>query len=445
MVLVALGCSRSVERPDVLLITVDTLRADHVSNYGFVLETTPSIDSLAERGVVFERAIAAASTTAPAHASIMTSRYTRGHSIGFLNDGSRLEGGVTLAEIFRDYGYRTAGFVGNPVLQRRNGFDRGFESYDDKLLTPELNRAARFRERRADDTTARALGWLEAHSRDEPILLWVHYQDPHGPYAPPPEFTGRFQLPAREGERELPVAQSELPWDAIPAYQKLAGLSRPSEYRGRYADEIFYTDHSIGRLVAAFEVRRRPAVILLTADHGESLGEDGRYFMHGFATTPQLAHVPFILVAPGLPPSRRRELVHHVDVMPTLLDLAGIAIPDGARGLSLAGPARDGRPLPDRVVYCDIGSEVAAYRGGQMLRALGVLGAWSRSRDAAEPLWQTYEWRRDGSWSRVQSGEGPGSEVRAYLADAVPLARTPLTPGEIEQLRALGYAVGDEH
>lgn len=436
---------QSSDRPDVLLITVDTLRADHLSSYGYPLETTPNMDALAERGVVFERAIAAASTTAPAHASIMTSRFTRGHSIGFLNDGSRLEGGVTLAEIFRERGYRTAGFVGNLVLQRRNGFDRGFEFYDDELPTPELNRASRIRERRAEDTTERALAWL-AEPSDEPVFLWVHYQDPHGPYAPPAEHVGRFRLPSPEGEPALPVVESELPWEAIPAYQALEGLSHASAYRGRYADEIFYADRSIGRLVEAFEGLGGKAVVLLTADHGESLGEEGRYFMHGFATTPQLAHVPFILVAPGLPATRRSDLVHHIDVMPTLLDLAGLPAPSGMQGIALASALREGRALPDRIVYCDIGSEVAAYGDGRLLRALGVLGAWSPSQTGrGEPVWQAFAWRPDGSWSRVPDSEVPKSEVRRYLETAVPVARTELEPERVQELRALGYAVDEAH
>jgi len=443
---VVCACNRSESvRPNVLLVTVDTLRADHLSSYGYPLETTPNMDALARRGVVFERAIAAASTTAPAHASIMTSRYTRGHSIGFLNDGSRLEGGVTLAEVFRDAGYHTAGFVGNLVLQRRNGFDRGFEVYDDELPTPELNRGDRFRERKAEDTTSRALSWLEAQS-EGPVFLWVHYQDPHGPYAPPPEYVGRFRVPPSAEERPLRVVDSELPWDAIPAYQKLEGLSLPSDYESRYADEIFYADHSIGQLVSAFEKRGGDAVILLTADHGESLGEEGRYFMHGFATTPQLAHVPLILVAPGLPASRRKEVVHHVDILPTLLDLAGLPVPEGARGISLAAPLRRGEALPDRTVYCDIGSEVSAYRGELSVRALGTLGAWSSPQaDPRQPVWMAYAWRRDGSWSRIPDADATGVGLTGYLESAaVPLARSDLSRERVEELKALGYVV-DEH
>jgi hypothetical protein len=246
-----------------------------------------------------------------------------------------------------------------------------------------------------------------------------------------------------DGEAALPVVQSELAREAIPAYQALEGLSRPSEYRARYADEIYYADASIGRLVEAFEAHDPDPVMLLTSDHGESLGEDGRYFMHGFATTPQLAHVPMILVASGLPPARRGDLVHHVDVMPTLLELAGLDVPEGAKGLALAPSLRAGRALPLRTVYCDIGSEVSAYRDDSVLRALGVLGAWAPGADPerVRPIWHSYTWRADGSWERVPEVDVPTEEVRHYLGRAFPLVRSEVEPERVEELRALGYVV----
>jgi arylsulfatase A-like enzyme len=143
-------------RPDVLLITIDTLRADYVHAYGFAEQNTPAIDALADRGVLFENAIAAATLTAPAHASIMTSRYVHEHSIGSRNGDTRLEGLPTLAERFADAGYETAAFVSNVVLRRRIGLDRGFGVYDDELPSSEGNREFYF-ERLAEATATRAL------------------------------------------------------------------------------------------------------------------------------------------------------------------------------------------------------------------------------------------------------------------------------------------------
>ena len=137
------GRSARSQGPDLLLITIDTLRADHLGSYGFEVDASPRIDALAESGVVFERALAAASTTAPSHASIMTSRYTREHTIGFRNGSTRLEDRVTLAEVLRAGGYRTGAFVGNLLLKRRIGLDRGFDHYDDTLFRPTGREPAR--------------------------------------------------------------------------------------------------------------------------------------------------------------------------------------------------------------------------------------------------------------------------------------------------------------
>jgi arylsulfatase A-like enzyme len=166
---------RRGDHPNVLLVTVDTLRAGHLSSYGFALETSPHIDALAAESALFERAVAASSSTAPSHASILTSRSVPEHSIGHLNGETRPEGLSTLAEVLREAGYATGAFVSNFML----GFDRGFDHYDDTLPDSEPNRPLIF-ERRVDATTARALAWLG--ERNGPFFLWVHYQDPHGPY-----------------------------------------------------------------------------------------------------------------------------------------------------------------------------------------------------------------------------------------------------------------------
>ena len=451
----ASGCAPpppTQDRPDVLLITVDTLRADRLGSYGFELDTSPHVDALASRGVVFERAIAASSVTAPAHASIMTSRFTRGHTVGWSNGLSMLASGPTLAELFRAAGYETAAFVGNRLLTRRLGFDRGFDSYDDELPAVEVNRQSSF-ERDAAGTTQRALAWLSARTGDRPFLLWVHYQDPHGPYTPPEGFAGRFRVEPAADEQPLPVLASDYALSGIPAYQALEGRFLPSEYEGLYADEIFYADHWIGRLLEAVDgVSSRETAVLFTADHGEALGETYRYFSHGNTTTPEVAHVPLILRAPGLEPARRRELVHHVDVLPTLLDLAGLPVPEGVRGLALGAYLREGRALPDRLLYCDIGVEISAYRssGGDgaetsFVRVRGASGAW-RAALRDEPFdpsltWEMYRWGPEG-WERARLDRSLREPVRDYASRALPMVPAPPAPaGERERLEALGYVL----
>jgi arylsulfatase A-like enzyme len=440
------GCTPDAPR-NVLLITIDTLRADHLGAYGFSYDISPNIDRLAERGVVFERAIAASAATAPSHASIMTSRYPRHHSIGYANGLTTLIGGETLAELFARNGYETAAFIGNPILQRPSGLARGFQSFDGELQTPEGNRSG-YLERRAQATTERALRWL-ASQPDDPVFLWVHYQDPHGPYTPPGSLRN---LPGASGEASeplLPVLEDDSGLEGIPAYQALPGLFRSADYRARYAGEIRYSDDWLGRLIDAFEARRSPgeSIALLTSDHGESLGEEGRYFVHGYSTAPDNSHIPLILVAPGLAPGRSRWLASHVDIMPTLAELAGLPV-EGANfeGVALGPVLRGESPPPsERFVYCDMGNEVSAYRDDHFLRIRDAGGAWARGTrhpdDIPSPPSLRHAWRPGESWSPTTGPEQLDESVRAYVLDAEKMSYLwELPPERQATLRAMGYS-----
>jgi arylsulfatase len=440
------GCDEPERsRPNVLLITVDTLRADRLGVYGFDLDTSPAIDRLAAGGVVFERAIAGASFTSGSHASIMTSRYTREHTIGYMNGGTRLEGITTVAEIFNREGYQTAAFVGNIMLDRKIGLDRGFEVYDDELPHAELNRGFAF-ERIARQTTERALLWLK--NRDQrPFFLWVHFQDPHGPYTPPPEFKGRFRPEFKPDEKALPILDTVTGLNGIPSYQELDGIRRPSVYETRYAEEIAYADHWIGQLIS--QVDADPSdpktIVVFTADHGESLGEANLYFSHGSTTTPDQAHIPLIIRAPGLPEGRRTETVHHVDVMPTLLDLVGFETPADTSGIALGPIIRGDSPLPDRLVYCDEGFDLSAYGPGGFVRVGGILAAWDSGETNRLPMmaphWAAYRWAPGEDWEAVDEIDTSSKTViRSYFRQAIPMVETvEPSPLRVERLRALGY------
>jgi len=437
--LLLLGCGAppGAGAPSVLLITVDTLRADHLGAYGFESDTSPHLDALAAQSALFERAIAASSRTAPAHASIMTSRWVREHSIGHANGSTRLaDEEITLAATFAKASYDTAAFVGNVMLQRRVGLDNGFDRYDDELPVTETNRGDMF-ERRAEQTTAHALAWLSAERRG-PFFLWVHYNDPHGPYVPPPPYDEQFQLADAPGEDLLPVLSVQRGWFGIPAYQALPGLRRPSQYRSRYAGEIRYFDEFLGRLLEAAERGSQPRdlVVLLTADHGESFGEEDFYFSHGYATTPDLARVPFLLRAPGLAPGRRGEIAHHVDILPTLLELAGLPLPPEVRGIALGPALRGEAAFPERTVFCDVGSEVGAYRRDLFLRArLGPSIGDTRS-----GTWQPYRWSADGSLAAADAADALRPHIEEYTREQMPMERAAeLSEAEAEHLRALGY------
>jgi arylsulfatase len=358
------------------------------------------------------RAVAASTATAPSHASIMTGLYPRQHSIGYRNGDSRLVGSPTLAEHFQQAGYETAAFVGNAVLQRRIGLDRGFDVYDDELPTQELNRPLIF-ERIATATTARALQWM--HTADGPFFLWVHYQDPHGPYAPPAAYLKRFQVPPVGADDPLPVVGSPFGIRGIPAYQVIPNLFRPSAYRSRYADEIYFVDESLGRLLKAVRSRSGiddPPIILVTADHGESLGERERYFSHGSDGFPALAHVPLILSAPGIPPVRVNSVVSHVDIAPTLVALADLPRLRDVAGVDVSLSFREQAPMLGRRVFCDTGIELVGYDRAGFTRVAPTIDTWNGGDAPPESSWQTYGW---GGERRRTLPAAMRDSIRGYL------------------------------
>ncbi|MDG2051642.1 MAG: sulfatase [Myxococcota bacterium] len=428
-------------RPDVLLITIDTLRADWIHAYGFEGETTPQIDALAARGVLFEKAIAAASLTAPAHASIMTSRYAREHSIGTFNGETRLFGGETLAERFRSAGYETAAFVSNIVLRRRSGLDRGFQTYDDELEDSEVNRAAYF-ERVAAKTAARAMDWLASRPRNQPVFVWLHLQDPHGPYTPPEEFEGQVGDWPLRMKRPLPFLKNNIGRAGIPAYQALNDVRQPEFYAGRYGEELLYADYWVGEVVEFFETRAAPrgGIVLLTADHGESMGELGWFFQHGHATTPDLARVPLLVVAPGASSSRVESLVSHVDIAPTLLDLAGLNPLPHSSGLSLAPVIFGAAPGESRSIFTDTDGEAAVYTANRLTRLSSPQLVGNYSGPPHPPEVQTLEWGEEGPWKNLENDVEATELLMRYIQNSAPLTSAEaMRPEHIEQLRALGY------
>lgn len=229
----------------------------------------------------------------------------------------------------------------------------------------------------------------------------------------------------------------------IPAYQTLAGLRYASQYRGRYAAEIRNFDEGLGELLRAVERSQddRETVILLTADHAESLGEGNVFFAHGDSTTPVVTRIPFLLSAPNLAPGRNTELVHHVDVMPTLLDLAGLPVPDDVRGLALGSLLKNRAEFPSRTVYTDIGREVTAYRRDGFVR-ITLPGAVF---DGKSERWQAYRWLADGRWSPTPLDASLRPAISSYLGAQTPTAPAgELDSADIERLRALGYLDPEE-
>jgi choline-sulfatase len=326
-----------------LLVSVDTLRADHIGALGDDHGLTPRIDALAGESQVFTSAYAPASHTLPSVTALLTGRYPE--ELGVWSNESVLPAGVPgLAGAFRAAGWNTAAVVSNWVLRRGTGLESHFDRYDDRY--PQLEVARPMPERVAPDTTDAALAALDGclPGPGARCFLWVHYQDPHGPYTPPSALRERT-LPAErakaDGDRRLPILSSPFGPGGIPSYQVVDGRRDVAFYRAGYAAEVALIDRAVGRLLDALSERglRESSVVVFTADHGESLGEDDYWFSHGELLSDAQVRVPLLLRVPGLPPARRGDLASLVDVAPTLVPLlTGQEVPDAWPGRSLLAP-----------------------------------------------------------------------------------------------------------
>lgn len=324
-----------IEKYNVLLITIDTLRRDHLSAYGYRRNTTPTLDTLARQSSLFKNAYSTAPMTVPSVTSIMTSTYFAQHHVA--NNRMAFDGSVpTLAQALHASGYTTAAFIGNAVLKPDRGLYRGFDVYNAHLPGSEINR--RLPERDAERLTAAALSWLQAHDKER-FFLWLHYQDPHAPYNPPEAFAHVFD-PSEPSDVTLPIVP--LPEDpgGIPEYAALPGIFDPQVYIARYDSEIRYTDQSISEIVKFIGSNSLlgRTMIAVTADHGESLGENDHYFAHGHNVTSDLTNVPLFLYVPGKPQQVYSHPVQTIDIAPTLLKLLSLKVPPSFVGEFLFQP-----------------------------------------------------------------------------------------------------------
>lgn len=314
------GCHASTRAPaeasksvpeNLLLITIDTLRPDHLGCYGDRSIKTPNIDDLAAHGIRFAQAVAAVPLTLPSHASILTGTYPPVHGVRDMGGFVLGDSPPTLATVLAKAGFRTAAFVGSFTLDHRFGLNRGFETYDDDM-PPAGTASASVREpeRRAEVVADRALAWLAARPPGR-FFLWVHFFDPHTPYDPPEPYR--------------------------------------SQYAGRlYDGEIAYTDAQLGRLLEALRQKglAERTLIALLGDHGESLGEHGES-THGIFLYDATVRIPLILAGPGVPAGKTVEAqVRSIDLMPTIL--AALRLPPGheLQGTSLWPVMKGGTTLP---------------------------------------------------------------------------------------------------
>jgi arylsulfatase A-like enzyme/Tfp pilus assembly protein PilF len=296
LALLAVACGPSREpapgipvSPWVLLVTLDTTRADAIGP-GAKSADTPAFNALAARGRRFTQAYATAPETLPSHGSMMTGLYPAGHGV-HENARHLAASHPVAAERLRQAGYRTAAFVSSFVLSRRFGLARGFDAYDDEMPAGRAERTSR-------ETTDRALAYLAAQQQDQPLLLWVHYFDPHAPYAPDEPFRGRYAA---------------------------------NPYHG----EIAAMDEQLGRLVRAFEERAgragRSLAVVMAGDHGEGLGDHGEP-QHGNLVYQSTMHVPLLIAGPGVESGVSDTPVSTRRIFHTLLDWAGLGSADSLRG-----------------------------------------------------------------------------------------------------------------
>jgi choline-sulfatase len=286
---------------NILLVTLDTTRADHLSCYNPHGAKTPQLDALAARGVLFTHAVAQAPLTIPSHACIMTGSYPPVHKVrdmdGFVLDKSH----PTIASLTQGAGFRTAAFVGSRVLAKHFGLSQGFDTYDDDMGADkeEAKLPGDFPERRAGVVTDRALDWLKENGQSK-FFLWVHYYDPHAPYDPPEPFKHLYA-------------------------------------KNPYDGEIAYMDEQVGRLLTGLDqlALTSSTLIIAVGDHGESLGEHGEA-THGIFLYDATLHVPLIVAGPDVPRGKvLDDQVRSIDLHPTVMEFLHMASSPEAQGVSL--------------------------------------------------------------------------------------------------------------
>jgi arylsulfatase A-like enzyme len=426
-----------------VLVVVDTLRADSLGLYGSSHPTSEGLDRWAERGAVFERAFAASNWTLPSVASLLTGRYPSGHGSGraketLPNGRTRrvfvaLDGSVPrLATLLAQAGYDTAAFVTNTFLRPGFGVAEGFATYDQSR-----NRA--IGERRADVMVDRALAWIDQHANGAPCFLLLHLLDPHQPYDPPPGAAGRFTADYR-GTLTAPIGPSSGLVRQVKRREIDLDAADRAFVRGVYDEEVAFVAAHLSRLLDGLAERGvlERGVVVLTADHGEEFFDHGA-LEHGHTLYHELLRVPLVVWGSGVRAGRHREPVSLVDVLPTLLDAVGLAVPEGTDGASL-WPLLTGRGglRAERQLV----AENSLY--GDQRRAI-IEWPWKLVVDVERPDTALFDLERDPAESENLAAARPEIVERlgAALERRVP-RRSGEAPVELdaetrEELRALGY------
>jgi arylsulfatase A-like enzyme len=441
-------------QPAVLLISIDTLRPDHLGIYGYERDTSPAIDAWFEDGAVYERAFSTHATTPPSVTSLLTGRLPQEHRVRMFYQ--QITKRITTIPDLLPGSYQTAGFVGNGILSNEAlGVGKRFGYFEDKV-----ERAALYTqnvERSAESLTDAALRWLEEeHDPERPTFLWIHYMDPHSPYLPPETFEKR----AFTHEAPVMVEADHLANNNIQRSEAEEGAKVDALISvDAYDEEIAYTDSQIGRLLEGWARIADPenSLSILTADHGESMLEHQIYFAHGYQVYDEVVRIPMLVRAPSVQPGLNERLVSLVDVLPTVLGFALIETPPSLSGVDLRKSTAD----PDRTVFAEttyIDSHWrAAWSGDQKWMLQTEI--WS-----AEPIegfqydlltdpdelnprpWDVASLGATAILANMKSDPDPAgmpNDRRAKRKVGQANHAADLLRGQLEKLRALGY-VDDE-
>jgi arylsulfatase A-like enzyme len=428
---------------NVLLVTLDTTRADRFGSYGYERDTTPHFDALAEDGVLFELAISTSSTTPTSHASILSglNPYQHGVRVIYAGGGYRLPAQIpTLASVLQENGWETGAFLSAFMVSEHYGFERGFDTFDNGLTNPTESVLQRRRsgaavwnvaenQRRSDATTDAATAWLQ--DREPPFFAWIHYWDPHDPEILPPEEV-LAQFPPSPGGEPDPVLDT-------------------------YDSEIFYVDQQFGRVVGTLEQigAYDETVIVVISDHGEGLGDHD--WVHHRLLYQEQIHVPLILRIPGGPSGRRvAGLVRSIDVYPTILEVLGLEPPRPVQGRSLLSLAAGATEEPrlayaDQLNRWDANAAMVASRPLDRLLYCATDGTWKLIYRATDPdESELFNLRRDPrERDNLFHATHPQYLRLKRALDTFdgyrwrPFAPNALDSEVLERLRSLGYADGE--
>ncbi|MEE2675041.1 MAG: sulfatase [Myxococcota bacterium] len=365
------ACGDSAEPPpNLVLVTVDSLRADFLECYGGKAEVGARMCALGREGTRYAWAFAPASSSPSSIASLLTSQYPSTHGVGVSAASFLRDEFITLAEVLGRGGYATAAFVSSPELNRSRNLQQGFDLYDDRMSR---TLPAGLPWRQATRLSDAALAWLQ--EAESPWFVWIHYREPHGPYQSP-ALAAPSPVPAPtsvRGER-LQLLATPTGRGGIPGYQAIPGLFTREGYEARYRREIRTVDSQIARLVTEIEAGGEPFGIAVTADHGEAFGEDRYYFSHGHSVGLDQIRVPLFWRPPAGGQSEPiRVPVSTLDLAPTLLRAAGISAPAPLEGWPLpSGDDPPGAPEQARAVFAEHPLQVAVVSGENFYSRLRV-------------------------------------------------------------------------